>query len=114
MRRIGRDVVVHGREREVWTPDRAALRADAVERLGRGHLVDEMQVDVEQVRLALGPADHVLVPDLLDDRPGPGGGIGGAAGGIGGPAGGIGGAAGGIGSGHQLTHRLVMPVCSDR
>ena len=36
---------------------------------GRGHLVDEVEVDVEQVRLPLGAADDVLVPHLLRQGP---------------------------------------------
>ena len=36
-----------------------------VERLRAGDLVNEVQVDVEEVRLALCAADDVLVPDLL-------------------------------------------------
>ena len=42
--------------------------AQTVERLRTGHLVDEVQVDVEQVRLALGVPDHVVLPDLLGQR----------------------------------------------
>ena len=40
-------------------------RAQAVERLRAGHLVDEVQVDVEQVGLTRGTAHHVGVVDLL-------------------------------------------------
>ncbi len=40
---------------------------EAVEGLRRGHLVDEVQVDVQQVGLVVAGADHVLVPDLLDE-----------------------------------------------
>ena len=39
--------------------------AQTVERLRTGHLVHEVEVDEEQVRLALGRADDVVVPDLL-------------------------------------------------
>ena len=39
--------------------------AQAVEGLRAGDLVHEVQVDVEQVGLAVGPADDVRVPDLL-------------------------------------------------
>ena len=49
---------------------RAAGQAEAVEGLGGGDLVDEVEVDVEQVGLAVGPVDHVLVPDLLGEGPG--------------------------------------------
>ena len=44
--------------------------AQAVEGLGRGDLVDEVEVDVEQVGLAVAGADDVAVPDLLAQRAG--------------------------------------------
>ena len=52
-RRVG-DVVVHRRERQVGPPHAPAGEAQALERLRRGDLVDEVQVDVEQRRLAGG------------------------------------------------------------
>src|SRR5690606_13908942 len=64
----GRHVVVGRREGEVGPADRSARHTKAVEGLRRGHLVDEMQVDVEQVGLPLAGPYDVLVPDLLDDR----------------------------------------------
>ena len=68
----GRDVVVLGGDGEVGAADGAAGQAEAVEGLGRGDLVDEVQVDVEQVGLAVGGADDVVVPDLLAQRAGGG------------------------------------------
>ena len=47
---------------------RAARQAQALERLGRRDLVDQVQVDVEQVGLALGGVDDVAVPHLLAER----------------------------------------------
>ena len=41
----------------------------AVERLGRGDLVDEVEVDEEQVRLSRRAPDDVLVPHLLGEGP---------------------------------------------
>ena len=61
----GRDVVVHRGQRQVGAADRAAGQAEPVERLGRGDLVDEVEVDVEEVGLALLVADDVGVPHLL-------------------------------------------------
>jgi hypothetical protein len=61
----GGDVVVHRRHGQVGAPDRAACQAQAVEGLGRGHLVDEVEIDVEEVRLTVGAVDDVGVPDLL-------------------------------------------------
>ena len=61
----GRRVVVHGGQGEVGPADGAAGQAQAVERLGRGDLVDEMEVDVEQVGLAVGRVDDVALPHLV-------------------------------------------------
>ena len=60
-----RDVVVLGGEGEVGAAYATARQAQAVEGLRRGHLVDEMEVDEEEVGLAVGTANDVLVPDLL-------------------------------------------------
>ena len=61
----GGDVVVDGREREVGAADLAACKPEAFERLRGGHLVDEVEVDVEQVGLAGFAADNVVIPDFL-------------------------------------------------
>ena len=45
------DVVVLGCKGQVRAPDLPAGEAEAVERLGAGDLVDEVEVDVEEVRL---------------------------------------------------------------
>ena len=58
-------VVVHRRHGEVGAPDGAAGQAQAVERLRRRDLVDEVEVDVEEVGLAVGAADDVALPHLL-------------------------------------------------
>ena len=68
-----RDVVVHGRQREIRTPDPAARHPQALERLWRRHLVHQVQVDVEQVGLATLPAHDVPLPHLL--RKGPAAGV---------------------------------------
>ena len=65
----GRGVVVLRRDRQVGTADPAPGQAQPVERLRAGHLVQQVQVDEEQVRLAVGGADHVCVPDLLGQGP---------------------------------------------
>ena len=46
-------------------------QAQAVEGLGRGDLVDEVEVDVEQVGFAVALVDDVAVPDLLGQGPRP-------------------------------------------
>ena len=53
---------------QVRAADRAAGEAQAVERLRAGDLVDEVEVDVEEVGLALRRSDHVAVPHLLAQR----------------------------------------------
>jgi hypothetical protein len=55
-RRIGvprRGVVVFGRQRQVGPPDLAAGGTQAVEGLRARHFVQQVQVDEEQVRLAV-------------------------------------------------------------
>ncbi len=61
----GRNVVVLGREGQVGASYGASGEPQPFERLRRGDLVDQVQVDEQQVGLTLGAADHVLVPDLL-------------------------------------------------
>src|SRR5581483_7633036 len=60
-----RDVVVLGGDRQVGTADLSPGGAQPVEGLRTGDLVDQVQVDVEQVRLAGSPSYDVGVPDLL-------------------------------------------------
>ena len=66
--RVGGDVVVGGRERAVGPAHLAAGEPQPLERLRRGDLVDEVQVDVEQrgAALALGRPHLVRLPDLLE------------------------------------------------
>ena len=62
------DVVVGSRYRQVRAAHDAPVLAEAVERLRRSHLVHQMQVDVEQRRLARLLVDNVRVPYLLEHR----------------------------------------------
>ena len=66
----GGDVVVDRGERQVGPAHVAAGQAQAVEGLRRGHLVHEVQVDIQEGRLAVGVrrADLVVVPHLLEQR----------------------------------------------
>ena len=64
-----RHVVIHRRERPVRPAHAAAGQAQPLERLRRGDLVDQVQVDVEQRRLARRLGDDVPLPDLLEQRP---------------------------------------------
>ena len=67
---VGRDVVVHRGDGEVGPAHGAAGQAQAVERLRRRDLVDEVEIDVEEVGLALAAADDVALPHLLAQRTG--------------------------------------------
>ncbi len=60
----GRDVVVLGGDGQIRAADGPAGQPQRLERLRAGHLVDEMQVDVEQVGFVVGTPDDVGVPDL--------------------------------------------------
>ena len=62
---VGRHVVVLGGDREVGPAHGAAGQAQAVERLRRRDLVHEVEIDVEEVGLAVGAVHDVAVPDLL-------------------------------------------------
>ena len=61
----GRNVVILRGEREIGAPHRSTGIAQAVEGLCARHLMDEVQIDVQQVRLAVGTANDVRIPDLL-------------------------------------------------
>ena len=65
----GRGVVVLGRDGEVEAAHLAAALAQTVEGLRAGHLVQQVQIDEEEVGLALGAPDDVVVPDLLRECP---------------------------------------------
>ena len=57
--------MVHHREREIGAADLAAFGAESGKGLGRGALVDEMAVNVDDRGLAGLFADDVGVPDFL-------------------------------------------------
>ncbi len=61
----GRHIVVHGGDGQVRPAHPAAGQPQSVEGLRRGHLVDQVQIDVQQVGFVGGLADHVPVPHLL-------------------------------------------------
>jgi hypothetical protein len=70
---VGRGhVVIRGGDGEVRASHPPAGQADAVEGLGAGDLVDEVEIDVEQIGFAGGAAHQVPVPDLLGERLGHG------------------------------------------
>lgn len=61
-----RDIVVDGREGAVHPPDLSAGIAQALERLRRGDLMDEVSVNVDQDVVAV--VDDVVVEDLVVQR----------------------------------------------
>ena len=63
-----RDVVIHRRDREVGAAHRAARETQPVERLRRGDLVDQVEVDVEERGLARRLVDDVALPDPVEQR----------------------------------------------
>ena len=69
--RLGRDVVIHRRDRQVGPAHRPAGEPQPLERLRARHLVHEVEVDVEQRRLAGPLVDDVRVPDPLEERRAP-------------------------------------------
>jgi hypothetical protein len=61
----GRDIVIGRREVGTATPDIATRQSQTLERLRRGHFVDQVAVDVQQ-RRAIGLfADDVRIPELV-------------------------------------------------
>jgi hypothetical protein len=67
-----RDRVIHRRHRPLRPPHADAARAQLGEGLRRGHLVDQVQVDVQDGgRLRRLRRHEVRVPDLVDERAGP-------------------------------------------
>ena len=70
-----RHVVVLGGDRQIGPVHRPAGQPQSVEGLRAGHLVDEVQVDVDQVRLPRGTLagagdDDVVAPHLLGEGAG--------------------------------------------
>ena len=65
---LGRDVVIHRRERQIGPPDLPAGEPETVEGLGRGDLVDQVQIDEEDGRLPLGLGHEMPLPDALEQR----------------------------------------------
>ena len=64
----GRHRVVGGGQGQVGPADLEAAGGQPGERLGRGHLVDEVEVDVQHGRQAGKLRHHVAVPDLVESR----------------------------------------------
>jgi hypothetical protein len=58
--------VIHSGEAKVRSAHAASRQAQAVKGLGRSDFVYQVEVNVEQGRLARGLADDVLVPDFFE------------------------------------------------
>src|SRR3546814_11166830 len=61
----GGDVVVLGCQGQVGTANPAPGQTQAVKRMGRGDLVDGVEVDEEQVRLSVSTTNNVCVPPTI-------------------------------------------------
>ena len=59
-------VVVHGADGEVGAADATASQAEAIEGLGSGNFVDEVEVNVKDGGLARLLVNHMGVPDFLE------------------------------------------------
>ena len=68
----GGHVMIDGGHGPLGPPHLAAGQPQPLEGLRAGNLVDQLQVDVEDRLLALFGMDDVVVPDLLEHRPGVG------------------------------------------
>ncbi len=60
--------MVRGGDGQIGPPHLQAALAQALEGLGRSHLVDQVQVDEQQGRSAGALVDDVRVPEFFDDR----------------------------------------------
>ena len=56
------------RNRPIGTPNGATGETQSIERLWACHRVHKVQIDVEEIGLAVGMPYNVLVPDLLGQR----------------------------------------------
>ena len=65
---VRRNVVVHGREGQLGPAHGPPREPEALKGLRARHLVDEMEVDVEEVGLARRAPHDVPLPDLLRQR----------------------------------------------
>jgi hypothetical protein len=60
--------MILGGQGQVGATHGTAGQSQSVEGLRAGHLVQQVQVDVEKVGFTLGPTHHVCVPYLLGQR----------------------------------------------
>ena len=62
----GRHVVIHRRDAAVRPADFAPGQTKPFKRLRRSDLVQQLQIDIDQRRLALRLRNHMLLPDLFE------------------------------------------------
>jgi hypothetical protein len=67
-RQRSRDVVIDGGNAAVWAANFAAGESQSFEGLRRGHFVQQLEIDIEQGRFALGLGDDVLLPYFFEER----------------------------------------------
>src|SRR5205823_3446024 len=65
---VGGHVVVHGRDRQLGPPHPASREPQPLERLGRRHLVNQVQVHIQELRSIGEPVDDVGGPDFVEQR----------------------------------------------
>jgi hypothetical protein len=58
--------VVHRPKRQIGTANSSARLSQTIKRLGRRHLVNEVQIDIEQRRLALRLTNDVSLPEFVE------------------------------------------------
>jgi hypothetical protein len=59
--------MVHSGDGSIGTADLAASKSKTFKRLWGGDLVDQLEVDVKEGRLAFGLGDDVLLPDFFEE-----------------------------------------------
>src|SRR5208283_1071795 len=64
---VGGDIVVQRGERQVGPTHAPASQAETIKRLGAGHLMNEVAIDVKQRRLG-GRGHHMAIPYFLKQR----------------------------------------------
>ncbi len=65
----GGNIVIGRRDRSFGPADGALVDPQTLERLGAGHFVDQVQIDVDDGRPRFGGIDDVLFPDFVEHGP---------------------------------------------
>src|SRR6202041_1514426 len=59
-------IVVHRSHAAIGAPYRSSCQAESFKRLRGGDLMQQVQIDVEECRLALGSDDYMRIPNLFE------------------------------------------------